>query len=62
MTGSTPDAPTAACSGPASSHVPDATGRFGPFGRRFVPETLMPALEQLTAEYEKARQDPAFQQ
>ena len=29
----------------ASSHVPDEFGRFGPFGRRFVPETLMRALE-----------------
>jgi tryptophan synthase beta chain len=41
--------------------VPDAEGRFGEFGRRFVPETLMHALEELTAEYEKARCDPAFQ-
>ncbi len=45
---------------PASSHVPDAQGRFGEFGRRFVPETLMSALEQLAAEYDRARQDPAF--
>ena len=27
---------------------PDANGRFGPFGGRFVPETLMPAIERLT--------------
>lgn len=46
---------------PASSHVPDAAGRFGEFGRRFVPETLMQALEELTAEYGRARQDGAFQ-
>ena len=46
----------------ASSHVPDAQGRFGEFGRRFVPETLMYALEQLTSEYERAKQDPSFQQ
>jgi tryptophan synthase beta chain len=45
----------------ASSQVPDASGRFGEFGRRFVPETLMQALEQLTAEYEKARRDSDFQ-
>ena len=45
----------------ATSNVPDASGRFGEFGRRFVPETLMQALEELTAEYEKARQDAAFQ-
>jgi tryptophan synthase beta chain len=44
----------------ATSQVPDAAGRFGEFGRRFVPETLMFALEQLTAEYHAARQDPAF--
>jgi tryptophan synthase beta chain len=46
---------------PASTQVPDAEGRFGEFGLRFVPETLMHALEELTAEYEKARRDPAFQ-
>lgn len=45
----------------ATSHVPDAQGRFGEFGRRFVPETLMYALEELTAEYEKAKRDPEFQ-
>jgi tryptophan synthase beta chain len=45
----------------ATSHVPDASGRFGEFGRRFVPETLMHALEELTAEYERAKQDDAFQ-
>ena len=43
------------------SNVPDASGRFGEFGRRFVPETLMHALEELTQEYEKAKQDPSFQ-
>jgi tryptophan synthase beta chain len=45
----------------ATSQVPDQSGRFGEFGRRFVPETLMNALEELTVEYEKAQQDPAFQ-
>jgi tryptophan synthase beta chain len=44
------------------SQVPDQAGRFGEFGRRFVPETLMHALEQLTAEYTQARIDPAFKQ
>ncbi|HUG94401.1 MAG TPA: tryptophan synthase subunit beta [Planctomycetaceae bacterium] len=43
------------------SAVPDPSGRFGEFGRRFVPETLMHALEELTAEYEQARRDPPFQ-
>lgn len=46
----------------ASSNVPDAQGRFGEFGRRFVPETLMHALEELTIEYASAKADPAFNQ
>jgi tryptophan synthase beta chain len=45
----------------ASSQVPDAEGRFGEFGLRYVPETLMHALEELTVEYAKARRDPAFE-
>ncbi|REK13088.1 MAG: tryptophan synthase subunit beta [Planctomycetota bacterium] len=44
-----------------SSHVPDAAGRFGNFGGRYVPETLMRALDELAAEYEKAKRDKAFQ-
>ncbi|MFW5941009.1 MAG: tryptophan synthase subunit beta [Chloroflexota bacterium] len=40
--------------------LPDARGKFGPYGGQFVPETLMPALEELTAAYEQARNDPAF--
>lgn len=44
------------------SAVPDQQGRFGPFGGRYVPETLMPALEQLTQAYQQARHDPVFQQ
>lgn len=42
--------------------LPDEHGRFGPFGGQFVPETLMAALGQLNAEYEKAKVDPAFQE
>ncbi|QDU23214.1 tryptophan synthase subunit beta [Urbifossiella limnaea] len=42
------------------SHVPDARGRFGPYGGRFVPETLMFALEQLDRAYKDAQADPAF--
>jgi tryptophan synthase beta chain len=38
------------------------TGYFGDFGGRFVPETLMPALQQLEDAYTRARSDPAFQQ
>ena len=45
----------------ATSQVPDREGRFGEFGRRFVPETLMHALEELTEEYAKAKADSAFQ-
>jgi tryptophan synthase beta chain len=41
--------------------VPDAHGHFGPYGGMFVPETLMTALNELTAEYARARKDPAFQ-
>jgi tryptophan synthase beta chain len=40
--------------------VPDARGRFGRFGGRYVPETLVPALEELDAAYRAARADPAF--
>ena len=36
-------------------------GRFGRFGGRFVPETLMPALEELEIAYEDAKNDPLFQ-
>ncbi len=37
-----------------------AAGRFGPYGGRYVPETLMGALEELTRTYEAARGDAAF--
>ncbi len=40
---------------------PDERGRFGPYGGRFVPETLMPALEELESAYLLARNDPLFQ-
>ena len=41
--------------------LPDEKGRFGEFGGRFVPETLIAALDQLEAEYYQSRKDPAFQ-
>jgi tryptophan synthase beta chain len=44
------------------SSPPDALGHFGPYGGRYVPETLMAALEALTAGYEAARKDPQFQE
>jgi tryptophan synthase beta chain len=36
-------------------------GRFGPYGGQYVPETLIPALDELEAAYARASQDPAFQ-
>src|SRR5438477_6569887 len=45
----------------ATSLVPDGHGRFGPYGGRYVPETLMHALRQLTEQYSQAQQDPEFQ-
>ena len=45
----------------ASPTVPDSAGRFGAYGGRYVPETLVAALEALLAEYERARRDAAFQ-
>ncbi|QNH06651.1 tryptophan synthase subunit beta [Pseudomonas sp. B11D7D] len=39
---------------------PDARGLFGRFGGQFVAETLMPLINSLAAEYEKAKTDPAF--
>ena len=44
-----------------STSLPDSNGRFGRFGGRFVPETLMPALEQLDQAYLVALEDQQFQ-
>ena len=41
-------------------HAPDALGRFGRFGGRFVPETVMAALDELEAAVADALVDPAF--
>ncbi len=46
---------------PELREVPDAAGRFGDFGGRYVPETLMLALDELAAEYKKAKADEQFQ-
>jgi tryptophan synthase beta chain len=43
-----------------STSVPDARGHFGAYGGRFVPETLIPALDELEAAWQAARADPAF--
>jgi len=40
---------------------PDASGHFGPYGGRFVPEVLMAPVEELEKAYLEAREDPAFQ-
>ena len=45
----------------AELNLPDARGHFGPYGGRYVPETLMHPLQELEAEYFRAQQDPAFQ-
>jgi tryptophan synthase beta chain len=48
-----------------ASHVgiwPDEAGHFGPYGGRYVPETLMEPLRELEAAYAEARRDPAFRQ
>ncbi|MBV9275314.1 MAG: tryptophan synthase subunit beta [Verrucomicrobia bacterium] len=42
------------------AQLPDAHGRFGRFGGVFVPETLMPAIDELREEYERAKSDPDF--
>ncbi len=43
-----------------SPYDPDDLGHFGTYGGRYVPETLMPVLEQLKADYEAVRFDPEF--
>ncbi|MCP4168742.1 MAG: tryptophan synthase subunit beta [Chloroflexi bacterium] len=44
----------------STSTVPDARGRFGPYGGQFVPETLMPALAELENVYQTAGDDRDF--
>ncbi len=41
--------------------LPDTQGHFGPYGGRYVPETLMHPLQELEQEYFRARNDPEFQ-
>src|SRR5579871_271280 len=45
----------------ATQKWPDAKGRFGPYGGRYVPETLVAPLEELERAYDDARKDPNFQ-
>jgi len=46
----------------ASDARPDERGRFGPYGGKYIPETLMAAVAELEAEYRAARADPAFEE
>src|ERR1700678_3866056 len=46
---------------PQKVSVPDSRGRYGPFGGRYVPETLVAPLEELERAYAEAQADPAFQ-
>jgi tryptophan synthase beta chain len=48
-------------SSPSNAQVPDLQGRFGRFGGKYVPETLMPALAELETAYQQYRNDPSFQ-
>ena len=48
-------------SSPSNTQVPDILGRFGRFGGKYVPETLMPALAELETAYQQYRHDPSFQ-
>jgi tryptophan synthase beta chain len=45
----------------AIENAPDAGGHFGPYGGRFVPETLMHPLQELEQEYHRSQKDPEFQ-
>ncbi|MBN3908900.1 MAG: tryptophan synthase subunit beta [Nostoc sp. NMS1] len=45
----------------STAQIPDALGRFGRFGGKYVPETLMPALAELETAYQQYRNDPGFQ-
>jgi len=56
MTGST------GAMAPERDPAEESADRFGPYGGRYVPETLMPALEELEAAWRDARQDPDFRE
>ncbi len=44
-----------------NQNMPDSTGRFGPYGGSYVPEILVPALQELITGFTQAWSDPAFQ-
>ena len=52
---------TAVAEVPTGMQRPDATGRFGKFGGKYVPETLITALAELEAAYAEIKNDPQFQ-
>jgi tryptophan synthase beta chain len=54
--------PSHASSKEAHGHQPDAAGHFGPFGGRYIAETLMPAILELEEAYRRIAPDPTFQQ
>ena len=51
---------TSAAIAEPTAHDPDASGHFGVFGGRYVPEALMAVIEEVTAAYDKARTDQTF--
>jgi tryptophan synthase beta chain len=62
MTLSSITEPTDALADLLAGRLPDARGRFGPFGGRYVPETLIPALERLEEGVREHLRSPSFQQ
>ncbi len=58
----TPIYPTSQQNTDTSTQQPDTLGRFGRFGGKYVPETLMPALSELETAFHQYRKDPDFQQ
>ena len=45
---------------PSSDSLPNSQGRFGPYGGKFVPESLMAALDELEVAFNDAKQDDSF--
>ncbi|OXM42397.1 tryptophan synthase subunit beta, partial [Amycolatopsis thailandensis] len=45
---------------PHGEHDPDGRGYYGPYGGRFMPEALIGVVDEVAAEYDKARTDPDF--
>ena len=60
MTRPLPPLPDGALAALLAGEMPDSRGRFGPYGGRYVPETLVPALTRLTSEAQLAFSDPAY--